>query len=751
MIPYTGAKANLGKVINRILASEFMKNKTLLMTALLSVVGSGVSVYAEEDSSKKKQLEEMYIVGSKDDLRTLAGSGSILSSEDIEKFDATDINDLISQVPGVYIRYEDGYGLRPNIGVRGVTSDRSQKITLMEDGVLISPAPYTAPAAYYFPNVNRMEAMELVKGPASIQYGPHTIGGSLNMVTPAVSKEEKGKVSLTYGTDNYQKYRAVYGNGNEQWGYWIDLLHYSADGFKSLDSGGDTGFERNDINAKLQWKSSSNAKYQQKVVVKVGYADEDSNETYLGLSDEDFRENPNRRYAASQLDKFTSDHQQIHLLHNIELSNQFEIFTRIYSQKFNRAWNKFDGFITASGSELPTQVVLDYSDVFTSQMALIRGEEVAGNLLLDVTNNDREYGSHGLSIDTDYQLTTGDINHEISAGIRFHHDYVDRNHTVRAYSMNNGIMDFDGVARSPKGLNEASTDAIAIYIQDEMEFDQWKINVGLRYETIDGEFDDALNDTFNQRTQDVFAPGLGVFYQYSENIGLLAGVYKGFSPAGPGSDESVDPEEALSYEYGIRYQNDNLEADAIGFFSDYSNLIGRCRASDSGCVPGDEFNGGAVEVAGLEATARYMQSLTDTLTMPLELVYTYTDSAFQSEFQSGFSQWGTVQEGDQLPYLPENQLRLAVGLEGLEWSMEFSVKHTSEMLESPGKENESSVATVPSLTLYDFNAAWQVNDKIQLKFIAENITDEQEIVSRRPLGARPNQPRSVKAGMTYQF
>ena len=100
-------------------------------------------------------IEEVVVIGSKDEIRKIAGSGGIIEEEQLDRMDYTDLNQILSSIPGIYFREEDGFGLRPNIGIRGATTDRSQKITMMEDGILIGPAPYSAPAAYYVPNVDR--------------------------------------------------------------------------------------------------------------------------------------------------------------------------------------------------------------------------------------------------------------------------------------------------------------------------------------------------------------------------------------------------------------------------------------------------------------------------------------------------------------------------------------------------------------------------------------------------------------------
>lgn len=741
------------------LAAVFNPAKLWLAIALVTAA-VGANGQTDDEATSSSRIEEVTVTVGQSNLQTTSGSASIIDAAQIEAFDAVDLTNLLSQTPGVYIRQEDGYGLRPNIGLRGATSERSQKVTIMEDGVLIAPAPYSAPAAYYLPNVNRMSMVEVFKGPSVVKYGPHTVGGALNLVTEPTPTEQVGKLEATLGTDNFQKYSAFYGNSVGQFSYWIDGLHYGSDGFKELDGGGDTGFERNDINTKIQWRSKSDSRYYQEVQLKLGYADEVSNETYLGLTDSDFDANPSRRYVASQLDEFDSEHLQANVFHFIDLGNDLNLTTRAYYNEYDRSWFKFDGFVDADATA--AALVLAQPDDHSRELALFRGEANSSGSeeWIDVTDFARNYGSSGVEFNLRKALTTGEIEHNIEAGLRYHHDYVERDHQPYAYLMQDGNLLALSTTVDTETLNKWQTDALAIFIADTLQWQKWKVDIGLRFESIEGTADDFLAATSSSNEQQIVLPGLGVYYQLTEDIGLLAGINRGFSPASPGAGDDVDPEESLNFEYGVRYSSTALQAELIGFFSQYDNLLGRCRVSDPGCEAGEEFNGGDVEVGGFEFNGQYSAKVTNGIHMPINLVYTYTESAFQSSFLSEFSQWNpgyfegisqSIRQGDELPYLPEHQLRLQIGLEGLNWQAQLAIKHVSEMREIPGYGSFEDESSTEALTTVDLSLGYDITDQLAVKFIGENLTDEQQVVSRRPFGARSNLPRLFKAGVSYSF
>lgn len=717
----------------------------LIRNACLSV-SFAISFDALAAETKIPNIEEVLIIGSAAEKQKLAGSGVLIDTDLVKKQAYTDLNQIISMAPGVYVREEDGYGLRPNIGIRGATAERSQKITLMEDGVLIAPAPYSAPAAYYMTNASRLHALEVLKGPSSIAHGPHTVGGAVNLVTRPAQWTNFAEMDLTVGTDQFQTLSAQGEFVSGDTSYLVDALHYASDGFKELDDDADTGFVRNDFNIKVHWQPQTDL--QQSFIIKLGYADEDANETYLGLTDEDFDNNPNRRYPASQLDRFISDHSQLHLSHSMELSNSLQINSKLYFNQFNRSWNKFDGFIDGTNASLVLQTPSEYLDAYQVLTGSVNSTDV--DLTIDVTDNDREYSSDGIQIDLSKQFSFASFEHNVEAGIRYHQDDVHRNHQQRSYLMDSGRLVSDGIARPPKVLNYAKSQALALYLNNELSRDDWTINVGLRFEEIDGSLHNKLTGSKYNNSQSIVAPGLGVHKKISDKLGVLAGVYLGFSPAGPGKS-GAEAEESVNFEYGVRYQSENLSAEAIGFFSDYENLLGRCRASDANCAVGEEFNGGQVEIGGIELSAELEFPLTESLVLDSQLSFTYTESAFQNAFLSQFSQWGLVQKGDELPYVPKYAARWQMGIGNANWSADMAIKYQHEMREVPGVGDLIPGQQTESLAVLDLSATWMASDDLQLKLMIRNATNESAIVSHRPYAARPNLPRMILGQIKYRF
>lgn len=740
--------------------------KTCLKTVLL-IVTLNVSAVAEEPQTlrvvadesaetPKTTLKRLTIVGEDANIRKVPGSVHLLANEDLEnaKTGQDDVHRILRQIPGVNIQEEDGYGLRPNIGFRGVSSERSAKITLMEDGVLIAPAPYTAPAAYYFPTAGRMEVIEVTKGPGQIKYGPHTIAGAVNMLSTAIPDKRKAKLKTQIGSDSYKQVHGMIGESYTYGGAMLETYQAETDGFKNLDAGTrDTGFDVNDYVLKGRINTDRKEQNYQEFELKLNFYDQLSNETYMGLTQEDFDADPMRRYAASQLDQIDVDHRTAQLQHYGEISDGLDITTTGYYHKTNRNWYKTDKI----GGEAMS-AILDDPITFAEQFSWIRGDANSPDDAISMRNNNRSYTSKGVQSVVGATFETGKASHELEVGVRYHEDEEDRYQDDDLYRMDNKtlVRTTDGLPGTQENrIGEA--EAFSTFVQDTVTINELTLKPGMRWEHIDytrtsfAKGDTArtgIDKSVGDSKIVAFIPGVGAHYQITEILGASSGVHKGITPPGATGNGEIEEEESVNYEVGIDAKLGSVTTELIGFYNDYDNLLGFDSLSAGGTGSGDAFNAGKAESYGLElsASANALEHMSETqVEVPVKIAYTLQQSKFRENFSD--SLFGLVEKGDEIPYIPENQLYASFGVKYQSWQAHISGHYVDEMLAYAGDAAKKADAKTDDHVVFDLHSEVAITQNVSLFGTIENLFDEEYVVARRPAGARPGQPRVGFAGI----
>jgi len=740
---------------------------TILQPKSLATAVALASVWAISAQAQQGErfIEQITIIGAQDRVAQVTGAAYYIGKQELEKFSYSDIQRITRAVPGVSIQVEDGFGLRPNISIRGVATERSSRITLLEDNILIAPAPYAAPAAYYFPTAGRMQAVEVVKGPAAITQGPYTIGGALNMVSTQIPDALTGNLLLEGGADDTWRAHATYGGYNDAGvGFLVETHQWQSAGFQHIDrSNRNSGLDLQDYTVKLAWAPLDS---RHSVELKLQRAEQDSNQSYMGLTDADFARDALRRYGLTELDNITTAHDQVVMRYGFELTPTLLLSATAYRNEHVRDWYKLEN-IDLDGSAGPGGST-SWADLIKSiNTGTSRGSFTAAQLqdILDgtrdtptnsirVRSNDREYFSQGLQLGLDWSFSSGALNHDLEAGIRFHADAEDRLQQDSFYQQVSGKLALNSEGLLGAAGNEvAHANALALHLYDRISIGNWVITPGLRHEGIEqsrtrynGGAARSLRD-YRENKANVWLPGLGVSYALTESLNLIAGVHKGFTA--PNSAPGVDAEEALNYELGLRFDDSVNRAELIGFLSDYTNLLGVCTASSgSDCVIGDAFNGDAATVRGMELLlARDLAPAGGSYQLPLTITYTWIDGQFDTDIAST-DFFGDVKAGDPIPYIPEQQWRLALGYELAQWSTNLSVNYIDEVcvVAACGRLER----TDNSLTV-DLAANYQLNAATSLYARMENLGGAEDIVGRHPYGARPNKDRTGMLGIRVQF
>ena len=711
--------------------------KTLRGLSLTTFALGAAILHAQDDAAPAdtpvQDLDAFSVIGSKENVSELQGSGYFLDTTELEVFHHTDITNILRSVPGVYVRPEEGYGLFPNISLRGVDSGRSKKVTIMEDGIPSAPSPFSDPAAYYSPTAGRMSGFEVLKGSSQVKHGPQTTGGVINYLSTPIPEEKETNLTLSYGSESEVIGHLTSGDLIQKdggtLGYLVEVYHHQTDGWKDLDTtnlvgtpfagtgSNDTGFEKTDYMIKLSWAPNNDRHYYE---FKLGRTNLDGDIGYTGLSAADFAANSYKRYAMTRFDNMDSDHTRAYLRHLFTISDTTTLTSSVFYNKFNRDWYKISKI---NGTCLSTTALEDPTILDT-----LNGIG-AGNIT--VKHNDRTYTVRGIQTKLNHEVG----NHQIEGGIRYTYDVYDSN----PYSEDLYDLTDYSITNTAKSGSSRNSKAWEFYVQDTLELGKFDVTPGIRHTNVEYDFKGTGSDI------EVTTPGISFDYTLEGGAEIFGGYFRGQALPGP-SGRSKGDEEETSDSFEIGYRNafeSGLYYELVGFHTKFDNML----ATDSIGLNTTSRNFGEATTEGIEFLAGYDFGTLGGITTatPFSISATYTKSEFDTA-TDGSDFWGGAVPGNAFPYIPEWQFNARLGFVFEKTELFLNYQWVDEVYTDAANSD-----SIGSYGLVDVSLKRYINEKFSIFGKITNLGDEEYATTRLPAGYRPGAPRLYTVGVNYTF
>ncbi|MFY7967257.1 MAG: TonB-dependent receptor family protein [Polynucleobacter sp.] len=681
-----------------------MKNR-LFVSLLIGAMG-----YAHSPlMAKEIELPSINVIDRQEGgASSIPGAIDIISPEEMEMIQPASLQDALKIVPGVNARDEEGYGAIPNIGIRGLSPNRSTKVLILEDGAPIQPSLFLSNASYYSPPVERISSIEVLKGATGLRYGPNTIGGVINYQSKTPLKD--GIVKGKLGSHGYRLLELEAGTSSEQksMGGGINLITSEANGFRN------NGYRMNDILVKggmaigqSQWLGLKLTRYENEI-----------NTSYVGLRPDEFIHTPTKNPAPD--DQFLSNRTSFDINHELEIDTSTKLKTLMYWSQLERNFWRRD---VASKTRQGTSFV------------------DCGGTAYCVTGRNRNFDMLGIDsrLFTNYQAFG--IQNESEIGVRLHSETMS-NKTERS---NAGPRARTGVITGNEN-NDAK--AVALYLQNRFLFtDQFAVTPGVRVESYRQNRKNEMNGVQGQANNTELVPGIGATWQLAPELQLYSSVYKGFAPAmisaaisGDGVDQKLDAERSMNIEFGFRGQAQKWTYEGAAFRMDFSNQI--VNQALSGGI--SKTNGGQSLHQGAEGALGY--AITSAWSVLANATYIPV-----AEFKGGTL--GPI--GNRIPYTPKltGNLGLNYSKDGLK-SFLNAYHVSSQYADSANTVQESNDGTkglIPSFTTLNWSVVYSPQKDLKLFGVVRNLFDKKFISGRSPDGIFPGAERNFELGLAYQF
>ena len=665
-------------------------------------------------------------------LRRLPGVLSVIEAATLSGSQVFTATEALRKVPGVNVRDEEGFGLRPNIGIRGLNPTRSSKVLLLEDGVPFTIAPYGDNASYYHPPIERFESVEVLKGSGQIAYGPVTVGGIVNYLTPDVPKHKTATARIAFGSRDYANFSGFAGSTAGRVGMSVDYMRKQGDGARDH-----VNSRLDDLSAKMHVTVTDN----HSLTVKANYYGEDSTVTYSGLTEAEWAAAPRQNPFSN--DAFLGDRTGVTAAWKARFGRGLLMTTNVYQSSFNRDWWR-----QSSNSGQRPNRRLDAACGGMVNLQTTCGNE--GRL--------RQYDVWG--IEPRFRATPSflGLTSETDFGVRWHAERQDR-------LQKNGSTPIarDGVLVES---NRRENTALSGFVQNRFLLGQVTITPGLRVEEIRYERTNRLTGVEGNASLTQLLPGIGAAFSPWSALTLFGGLHRGFAPPRTedlinnttGAVVELDSELSWDTEVGARYAGSGLSADVAFFRMDYENQI--VPASLSGGVGATLTNGGETLHQGVEFGARADSAalIGGMHNLFARVAYTALPTArFTGVRYSSVAGSSQVQvTHNRLPYAPDRLLSLTMGYQhpvGLDAQVEV-VRISDQFgddLNTVVPSADGQRGLIPGHVLWNAAMNWTIARLHSSVFVTVKNIGDTLYIADRSRGLLPGLPRLLQAGVRVRF
>ena len=652
-----------------------------------------------------------------------AGSHSLVMARDIARVRPLDTVEMLRYIPGLQLREDDAYGLRPHFALRGMDPNGGNSVAVLQDGVPITLGPYGQPDVAYLPPIELLERIEVVRGTGSIAFGPQTVTGAINFVTPGPPTGEVIRVRALGGLPLMLGASGIYGNRIGNASFLLGAVRRQGEGPRNEP------FEITQVMGRFRLELGQRSD----LTARLDVFDQGAQVSSVGLTAPMYASGAYRSFALTPNDWMRLRRYAAALVHDFRIADNIRLRTVLHGTMYQRStWEQ----------------QFDRAPVDALWYARIQGDTSTPGGVLYFRDENRSTADVYQVIGLEPRLQAGfrlaGFRNELDIGgrVQFERAELQRLHGNSQFARSGNV----------DSANVHEGFGVAAYLADRLYLTEaWQVTAAIRFESFS--FSNLTRrldgiDLYNrsQGSNVGLLPG-GTIAFVQPTFTLFAGAHAGWMPTRfDQALESVrgatpvvlNPERSVHTELGARVQiADGLHIEATGFWIERFQPV---VFGDRGGAPG-WINRDAARHLGAEALvqADFGHLARIATNVYVNAQYQFVDARLE----------GGPEDGHFIPYVSPHTVVAALGVEhpigfGAQVAWRFASDRFADIANTPTESVDGRIGILPAYYGLDAQASFTHRDTgLGITLGAKNILGMQYISSRATEGIHPGGDRQL--------